>query len=423
MSDQEKNIAVAGEQTEQGSPADVFLKEITGMRDKVDIKVFDEGSSSEQGAPQQQADSGQEAAAQPQQQPQAQPPQDDPYGSISFVDVKEEQQPQQEGQGEGQDKGQQQPAAGGDEPQVAIGPQQEEQQQQVAPEEPEAADDDKAVLRQLARLAKEDELLRAALGYYAKNKDLSTFVRLTSVDVDSMDDMSVLRYAMHQEAPDMDEDVVSIMVERELDRYGYSDLPEEKQQKLLKAMAAKKRQELKEQRQKMIEEYASAVPLDETAEAQEQQPQPELTEEQIRLIQEQIAWAEQHPVTQEVKEHKKLTIRYNGREVPLPVPQPEEVVQCITDVTPLFRRLVDDKGRVDVGRLAMVMSLLQDPNRFVGSLVGAGRTMAIEELATDGAPAQQAVEPSAAVTTGDVGGGDETAALREKFFKARFKLG
>ena len=392
-------------------PRNVLIQEIANMRERVEPSVVEGDTGGE-------ADSSSDAGADlPVQggdqkdmptEPQH-PKGDDPYGSLSFgAEGGSEQKPE-----EGVTKDEQVPA----QPRQ----QQQQQSQQQQQQQQQEGDENASLLHTLASLAREDDYLRAALAYYAKNKDLSGFLQSTSVDVDSMDDMAVLRYAMQREAPEVDDDVLRIMVERELERYGYSELPEDKQQKLLRAVADKRRRELKAERERLIREYAEALPVPEPQQDQGQQQQ-QLTEEQLRAIQEQIAWAESHPVTKEVTEHKRVTIRYNGREVPLPVPQPEEVVQTFTDATPMFRYLVDSHGRLDVGKLAMVMSLLQNPDRFVSSLVGAGRTMAIEELATDGAGVQrQAVEPAARQTGSDAGGGEQDQ-LKQQFLRALHKV-
>ncbi|RMG59441.1 MAG: hypothetical protein D6717_01420 [Gammaproteobacteria bacterium] len=351
---------------------------------ELDINIKDDG-----GAPAQQDGtlgdalvSAVKAAAPPSQGPlvtdqqqQDQPPADQPDADGGDVNV---------------DIGNQQPAAPAqDQPQA--GQQAADDQQQPQPPQ----QDQQPALPPLLQRLQEDEELRLLVGaYVAEGDPAAAHVVRMAQKVDEMDALSVIRQAVAIEHPDADSDVLDAMVQVRLRNEGVSDeMDEQMQQRMLQVIARQYRDKIKQRAavlQQKIEETMGQM-LEGAAAPAQQQAVPEEVQQIVARVKAHI---EGSPVTSLLREHKAVTLRVNGKEVRLPVEDADEVVRApLEGFVPLLQHAVDEQGMPDMTKLALAMSLLRDPARFIKHLVGVGRTLTLEELAADKGDGPRAQEP------------------------------
>ncbi|RME51926.1 MAG: hypothetical protein D6790_19220 [Caldilineae bacterium] len=267
-----------------------------------------------------------------------------------------------------------------------------------------------------------DDKLRTIVGAYLASGDVEA-VRLMRLadELDSMDDMSVLRTSVKLDEPDADDELVDVMVSSMLRNYGVDDntMDEDTKARMIKVIANKNRKKIQERvselRAKADEKVAQLL---QGADAQQAVPAEVLQKvEQVKTV------LSAHPVVEKVRTHKALPVTVNGEEVMIPVGDADELLRvAVEDVSPLLQLMIDEKTQMpDMRKVALAMAMLRDPMQFIKHFVGVGRTLTIKELGSGVGSKQPNVrEPQPQVDT--VEEGSKIDRIAEAILKARRRV-
>ena len=269
-------------------------------------------------------------------------------------------------------------------------------------------------------MLKEDDRLRRMVGAYLVEGDVEAARVLDIADqIDDMDDDTVIRHAVALESGERDPDVIEVMVRSRMRSEGITDdVDEELEAKLKRSLARKYRAQikkraegLKERIDKELDANLSAIESPPTQE----QAVPEEVEQVVKAVR---AFIERDPTANMIRTNKAYSVYVGGEEVKLPVGDPDEVLEApFNGFVPLLMKLFDDQGMPDMRKLAMVMSLLDNPEAFIRQFVGVGRTLTLKELRGGLPDNQQTREPAGA----PVGEKDSVASLAEAIRRAKMR--